>query len=376
MLENGSDVRVVLDVSSKSITALDAGVSRYGLHELVFCSATPQPFRLTVEDRSGAGGSTVTLSQGHWLDAGTRSAPAFRLLSAALAEQQDVAAQRDSGMRFAQSAAAFDAVDDQQRATIAWSLASRCSALGMDRELAKRSFGFAYDHLKSAGWTCNLVVLLNNFALFLAPEDTRQAQQRIRESFALQRKLRDPRLSAAIENNVCLLDHQFGDLNLAEACFARILSSHEALHSGPASTGAARNNLALVLLSKGQYRVAAAAFRRAAAERIAGEDRQGYVISIGNLALCLYELGEIGSSLSELHAAYAFANDHGDLLGRAKIAEYLAAIYGVFGDSDTANAFAAEAEALYRRDNLVANLAPTLRLRARIESDRHDLDLD
>ncbi|HSE11073.1 MAG TPA: CHAT domain-containing protein [Rudaea sp.] len=95
---------------------------------------------------------------------------------------------------------------------------------------------------------------------------------------------------------------------------------------------------------------------------------------MGNHALCLYQLGELESALGELHAAYAFANDHGDHLGRAKIAEYLAGVYIAYGDSDTANAFAAEAEALYRRNNLVANLAPALRLRARIEADRNNLD--
>jgi tetratricopeptide (TPR) repeat protein len=152
------------------------------------------------------------------------------------------------------------------------------------------------------------------------------------------------------------------------------LAKHEALQNDPASTGAARNNWALVQLSKGRYVLAATAFQRAAAERLAGGDKHGYVISTGNLALCLYQNGNFASALKQLHASHELATDNGDDLGRAKIAEYLASVYLGWGDTNTANAFATEAENIYRDKNRVADLAPTLRLRARIEADRGNLD--
>lgn len=373
-LEDGSDVRVTLEAGSRSIFGLDAGVSRYGLHTLAFCSPTRQDYAVTVDALAHPSGATARISSLPLSGTPAHSLEPFRLLAQGFAEQHRTLAECDSGGRFAESAAAFDTAGDPVRATIAWSLAARCSALGLDRDLAGRAFHAADKHLDAMQWTRARVVLLNNHALFIAAEDVGEAQREIEQSFALQGRLHDPRLSAAIENNVCLLQHQFGDLNLAEACFARVLARHEALHTGPSSSGAARNNLALVQLSKGQYRSAATAFQRAAEERLAGDDKQGYVISMGNHALCLYQLGKLESALGELHAAYAFANDHGDHLGRAKIAEYLAGVYIAYGDSDTANAFAAEAETLYRRNNLVASLAPTLRLRARIEADRNNLD--
>ena len=155
--------------------------------------------------------------------------------------------------------------------------------------------------MRALGWTRDEVVLLNDRALFIAAEDTPLAQQLAGESFAAQRKLGDPLLAAAIENNVCLLSHQFGDLNLAESCFSRLLAKDEALGMRSSTVGAVRNNWALVQMSKGQYSRAAVAFRRAATERLAGADNNGYVISTGNLALCLYQSGSLASALGELH---------------------------------------------------------------------------
>jgi len=374
-LETGADIQLTLEVEGSQLVGSDGGVSRYGLQSLVHCSASTQPYTLSIKSTDSHGGATALFSTRTWTASPTLTLAPFQTLSVAFVEVNHASTVRGSGKRFAESAAQFDAAGDSEHAAIAWMIATRRAEVALDHPLAETTFRAALEHTRALGWTRDEVVLLNDRALFIAAEDTPLAQQLAGESFAAQRKLGDPLLAAAIENNVCLLSHQFGDLNLAESCFARLLAKDEALGMRSSTVGAVRNNWALVQMSKGQYSRAAAAFRRAAAERLAGADNNGYVISTGNLALCLYQSGSLASALGELHGAYKFARDHDDDIGRAKIAEYLASVYLAWGDSDTAKVFAAEAEDVYRNNKRAADLAPALRLRARIEADRGNPDI-
>jgi tetratricopeptide (TPR) repeat protein len=373
-LETGADIQLMLDVEDQHLTGSDGGVSRFGLQTVVYCSPKTQTLKISIQAVEGHPGTTARFLTQTWSATPSRSLTPFQSLSSAFAELSYPSTARESGKRFAESAAQFDAAGDHDHAAIAWMLAARRAEVALDRVLAEKAFLEARDHARSLGWLRNEVVLLNDRALFIAAEDTPQARALVEESFTLQAKLNDPALAAAIQNNVCLLQRQFGDLNLAESCFARVLADDQKLGAAPAVIGAARNNWALVQLSKGQYARAATVFRQAAAERLGGGDKEGYVISVGNLALCLYQGGNLRSALAELHAAYKFATDNDDKIGRARIAEYLGAVYLAWGDSDTASAFAAQAESGYRENKQIAYLAPALRLRARIEAERGNLD--
>ena len=169
-LETGSDLHVKLEAGSDSIIGLDAGVGRYGLHTLVFCSSAKQDYAVTVEALANSNATTARFAQLQ-LPSNARSLKTFESLAEAFAEQHHISTECDSGDRFAASAAEFDAVNDYLHATIAWNLAARCSALGLERDLAEKTFRAADEHLDALKWTRARVVLLNNHALFIAAEN-------------------------------------------------------------------------------------------------------------------------------------------------------------------------------------------------------------
>ena len=372
-LELGVDVRITLNVDGSSANGADGRVSRHGLQFLVFCAAESRHFSLRVETTDKTQQGTIRFSSKTWNSASPALFSALKIEAQAFAELNDPSRARDSGQRFAESAAKFDDAHDLEHAAMTWALSSRLAEASLDHSLAARASAAALERAKALAWLRVEVVLLNDRALFVAQEDLSAAQDLIGEAFTLQARLGDPPLAAAIENNVCLLRHEFGDLSAAESCFARLLDQEQHLKMPSASVGAVRNNWALVQLSKGRYRVAATAFSRAAGERLAGGDREGYVGSMGNEALCNYQLGNVGLALTQLHKTYEYAKDNQDTLGRGKIAEYLGAMYLAYGDIDAADAFATEAEGVYRDNHRVADLAQGLRLRARIVADRGNL---
>ena len=371
-LETGSDVQLVLDVEDRHLKGSDGSVSRHGLQVLAYCNtADLMPYTVRVEaigphpDGAARFLATSVAANGN---------EAWASLAGAFAAANDPAKSQESARRFAETGQRFDAASDSAHAAIAWFLAVRSAEIALDRPLAEQAFGVAREHLKKLRWIRDEVVLLNNRALFISAEDAAKALMLIEDSYRLQRQLQDALLSAAIENNVCLIRSQVGDLTSAESCFERIVKREEALGARAASVGAARNNWSLARLKSGRYREAEQGFRQAAAERLAGDDYPGYVISSGNLALCLYHQGRLGPALSLLHATYEFATQHQDTVGRAKIAEYLASVYLGWGDSDTAGVFAREAETIDRQSNRMSDLAQVLRLRARIDAEHGDLD--
>lgn len=371
-LETGLDVQLILEIDDRHLKGSDGSVSRRGLQVLAYCNAAEaMPFTVKVEaigqhpDGAARFSATTIAAKG---------ANPWASLAAAFVAVNDPAGSREAAVRFAESAQQFDSANDLVHAAIAWFLAVRMAEVALERPLAEQAFKAARERLNTLRWIRDEVVLLNNRALFISAEDATKALALIEDSYRLQQKLDDPLLSAAIENNVCLIRGQVGDLSSAESCFERIVRREETLGARPASLGAARNNWSLVRLRSGQYREAEQGFRQAASERLAGEDYPGYVISSGNLALCLYHQGRLGPALTALHATYDFAKQHEDAVGRAKIAEYLASVYLGWGDSDTARVFASEAEAIDRKGNRISDLAQVLRLRARIDAEHGDLD--
>lgn len=369
--ERGSDISLALRIGDRRIPGDDGGIGRHGLQWLVHCGGAPESYELRIESADKGPPAAPLLSlRTLGEDSGSRSA--LSTLSSAFDALADPARADDAAVRFADSAAGLDDAGDRERAGIAWMLAAQHAQAALDRPLAARAFDAARAHAHESRRTRAEVVLLNDRALFLQASEPLEARQLIEQANRLQAQVGDPRLAAFIENNVCLLRHQYGDLEAAESCFAHVLETSEKIKAGPALVGAARNNLALADLSRGHYAAAEKAFRRAAAERLEGGDKSGHVLSRANLALALYYRGDLEGALRELHAAYATAG--GDEVGRARVAAFLAAMYLAWGDTVSASAFASEAEATFRRHRVAAELAPTLRLRAHIEADRGHLD--
>ena len=369
-LESGADINLTLEIGDERLVGSDGGIARYGLHLLVYCSPNPGPYTVKVSGSKDAPEATARIALRVWTEPEFRSA--FWTLSKAFVALAKSPKSTDVGRFFQDSAKQLDSLRQEELAATAWTLAARHSEISLDRPRAAEAFGAAVTRSEALRWTRNQVVLLNNRALFIAQEDASTAQILIARAFRLQGALGDPLLSAAVENNLCLLRNEFGDLSSAEACFVRLLHEEEALGMRKSSIGAVRNNWALVQLKSGRYQRALDAFETSAAERLEGHDESGYIISVGNVALCLYQLGNVGAALTRLHAVYEFAKARGDVLGRAKIAEYIASIYMAWGDGDTANVFATEAESAYRENHRIPDLAQALRLRARIEAGREN----
>ena len=371
-LETGADIELKLVIGSAARLGADGGVARHGMQMLVECAETPRSFVadiVAINANASARWSqrVVTAADGERY-AALRDFATVSARYAVAAEAASVAA----GLITA--AQRFDAIGDVEHAAIAWTFAAARAGASGDRELAAQAFDAALARTETLGWTRYRVVLLNDRAWFLATVDPPRAQALIDASFALQAQLRDPKLAATIENNVCLLRHQHGALGQAEACFARVLERQIALNDGASAIGATRNNIALVQFTRGRYRDAEAGFRLAARERLSGGDKAGHAVSLCNIALALYQLGEPEAALLQLQEAYAAAAANADRVGRATAASFIASIYLAWGDAETAFVYATEAEGEFRALGRIANRAPAMRLLARIALERGDRD--
>jgi tetratricopeptide (TPR) repeat protein len=369
--ESGADVRVRLEGPSGRVTGTDGGVGRYGLQTALLCHERGERVSLDIEAGDPTHPTSPLISFRFWPATDARRYPAARSFAIALAALGANAPAREVAVQLAASGDALEKQGDAERAAIAWMLATRRAEVGLDSALEGSAFSRAEKLMEGLKWTRYYIVLLNNSALYRAPEDAARAQELIDRAVSLQQqKLDDAILANILANNVCLIRYQYGDLTRAESCFRDVLARHELLGSEKRHVGATRNNAALVDLSRGRYRTARDAFRRAAAERLAGDDRAGYVISLGNVGLCDYQLGDLAAALRDFHEGLAEATRNGDDSGRARMWEYLAAVYLAVGDTETAAAYAESARSVYASANQIAELAPVLRLLARIELER------
>lgn len=369
--ELGSDVRATITRDGRPVqSGVDADVARHGKQVIVHCTAAASTFTVDVVAATTAPGAKARVAKRVWTAADGTALFAMAAYADALSQYADSKMAESVAGQLARIAAYFDALDDTERAALAWIFATARAQRALARPLADQAFAAALRRVQALGWTRHQVVLLNNRALFIAAMDSREATRLIDESFALQMRLADPHLAAVIQNNVCLLRYQFGALAQSESCFRRVLRQHRDLGNSSAAFGAARNNLSLAELAQGRYADAEAGFRRAAVERRDGNDLRGQVESLCNLALSLYQLGRPEAAIGQLQEAYGIARGNSDDLGRAHATGFLAGIYLAWGDSDTAWAYASEAEQVFRDTGRVAYLAPLLRLSARIALSR------
>lgn len=375
VLETGVDVELTFSADgTTNRNGVDGDVSRHGLQVLVECADEPRAFNVDIAATPANAGGSVRWTQRVWTAEAGDALPALRDFAAATARYTIAAEAGDVATKLAAAARRFDAAGDTEHAAIAWTFAYMRAEAASDRTLAAQAYDAAYARTETLNWTRYRVVLLNNRAWYLSAVDPREALKLIDAAFALQARLADPKLAATVENNVCLFRHQNGALAQAGACFQRVLERQTALKSGGDAIGATRNNVALVQLAQGRYREAEAGFRIAAQERLAGGDKSGNITSLCNLALALYQLGELEAALSQLHEAYAAAKANTDRVRAAQAASFIAAIYLVGGDAETAYAYAAEAEREFRDLRRIADRSGALRLLARIALDRDEGD--
>lgn len=376
VLEQGGDVRVTLALEGQpERQGTDGNIARHGLHVLVDCSLSATPFRVQITAVSGAKVERARWSQRIWRVADGKAFFAMQVFAGALARYGDNAAAADVATQLARAGAFFTAAGLPEQAALAWLLATARAERAVDRTLATTAFEAAQIQVKRLGWTRHSIVLLNNRALFIAPADLREGLRLIEAAFAQQAVPGDPQLAAVVENNLCLLRYQSGALDQSEACFGQVLQRQLAQGANPTAIGATRNNLALTRLAQGHYREAEAGFRLAAETHRAAGSPRGLLEASCNIALALYQQGRTAAAIAQLLDAYALARDGNDAPGRAHAGGLLAGIYLAWGDSDTAWAYASEAEQIFRRAGQIGSLAPQLRLVARIAQARGDAAL-
>ena len=364
-----ADVRVVVD--GVTLNGDGGEISRFGRPWLVVCPDHQQTVSWRVA-RSEAGPESSIRSAIRRFgrdssdDGFQQAAEAFVALS--MGDETQATA------RFIECAERFDGRGDLDRATMAALNALLHAGRIVDRDAASRAFAIVAKRSGSLHWTRAGVVALNDYALMMKARNPREAAALINRAHLEQQSLHDRALASAVENNRCLITHEYGDLTAARACFSSIVAQNPADTSAAwlRTKGAARNNLALVLLHQGAYAHALPQFQQSVAERESGGDHRGSLMSQGNVALSQYYSGEITEALTTLHTALDRARANRDSLAVAKLSQYLASIYLVWGDPSTAIAYIDGAESFYREADVRSELSFVLRVRAEIEADAGD----
>jgi tetratricopeptide (TPR) repeat protein len=364
--ETGVDAVLKITDGETKVRSADADIGRFGVGRALYCTDIEKTLEIALEAQWPGEHASVRLSR----RISQTPSSSLREFARVLIHAANSPAPADLAQRMEVAAKALSAAGDRERAALAWFMTMQAAGYALDAARTRKAFAQAYPLYADASSRRARVVLLNDYALQLSGSDATEAVRAIDEAFALQGALGDAKLAAAIQNNRCLIHGDAGHLIDAEACYGRVLAQHLRIGSGKAAIGAARNNLGLARLNLGRYREAREDFRRAVDERREGGDEPGNIVSLGNLALADYQLGDVGASLRTLHAGYREAEARDNRLGRALMAGYLASVYAAWGDSNSAYAFSTIEEGIYRDAGRRLDRSRALRVQARIALQR------